>query len=60
MFETTTGITDGIRDERVALHERSMDWRQRRLQRKVDSLHDELEREREAESGREHGAAGRR
>jgi len=48
MFDTATGITEGIRDERAALRERSMDWRQRRLQHKVEALHDELDREREA------------
>src|SRR6187200_1062969 len=48
MFDTATGITEGIRDERAAMRERSMDWRQRRLQHKVDALHEELDREREA------------
>ena len=48
MFDTATGITEGIRDERAALRERSMDWRQRRLQHKMEALHGELEREREA------------
>ena len=48
MFDTATGITEGIRDERAAMRERSMDWRQRRLQHKVEALHDELDREREA------------
>ncbi len=48
MFDTATGITEGIRDERAAMRERSMDWRQRRLQHKLEALHDELDREREA------------
>jgi hypothetical protein len=48
MFDGATGIKEGIRDEGVALRERSMDWRHRRLQNKVESLHNELEREREA------------
>jgi len=48
MFDTATGITEGIRDERAAMRERSMDWRQRRLQHKLDAVHDELDREREA------------
>jgi hypothetical protein len=48
MFDTATGITEGIRDERAAMRERSMDWRQRRLQNKVEALHEELDREREA------------
>jgi hypothetical protein len=48
MFDTATGITEGIRDERAAMRERSMDWRQRRLQHKVEALHEELDREREA------------
>ena len=48
MFDGRTGITETIRDEGAALRDRSMDWRQRRLQHKVDSLNDELEREREA------------
>jgi hypothetical protein len=47
MFDTA-GISEGIRDERVAMRERSMDWRQRRLQHKLEALHDELDREREA------------
>ena len=48
MFDTTDGITDSIRDERRALRDRTMDWRQRRLQQKVTSLHQELEREQDA------------
>ena len=48
MFDTTDGIADSIRDERHALRERTMDWRQRRLQQKVTSLHQELEREQDA------------
>ena len=47
MFDTA-GITEGIRDEGAALRDRSMDWRQRRLQHKVETLHNELDREREA------------
>lgn len=48
MLDARNGITDVIRDERATLRDRSADWRQRRLQDKVSSLHDELEREREA------------
>jgi hypothetical protein len=66
MFDTATGITEGIRDERAAMRERSMDWRQRRLQHKLDALHDELDREREARraltdamSGKSRGTRGR-
>lgn len=47
MFDTA-GITEGIRNEGATLRGRSMDRRQRRLQHKVEALHGELEREREA------------
>jgi hypothetical protein len=47
MFDTA-GITEGIRDEGAAVRDRSMEWRQRRLKHKVEALHDELDREREA------------
>jgi hypothetical protein len=66
MFDTATGISEGIRDERAAMRERSMDWRQRRLQHKLDALHDELDREREARraltdamGGKSRGTRGR-
>lgn len=48
MFSASNGIADGIRGERAAMHDRSMDWRQRRLHQKVDSLQHELDREQEA------------
>ena len=60
MFDTATGITEGIRDERAAMRERSMDWRQRRLQHKVEALHDELDREREARRALTDAMSGRR
>jgi hypothetical protein len=48
MFSASNGIADGVREERAAMHDRAMDWRQRRLHHKVDSLQQELEREHEA------------
>lgn len=48
MFDATSGIKEDIADGGAALRDRSMDWRRRRLQHKVETLHDELDREREA------------
>jgi hypothetical protein len=59
MFDKATEMADGMRDGGAALRERSFDRRQGRLEHKIDALHGELDREREARRALTEAIAGR-